>query len=326
MNNILKNQACKVSPGTVITGKWHGNAYKVLKSLGYGANGMVYLASGKNGLAALKISDNNISITSEVNVLKHFSKVQGSPLGPSLLDVDDWIRPGFQNPVPFYVMEYIKGENFLSFIEKRGEEWIGVLCLKLLTDLERLHNAGWVFGDLKPENLIVTGPPPNIRCVDVGGTTQQGRAVKEYTEFFDRGYWGLGSRKAEPSYDLFAIAMIMVNAAYPKRFAKTEKPREQLQSKVVSHSLLKKYASVILKAIDGKYQTASDMRKDLVQTMSKVNIKKPQPVHSGNASRISNRKTRQSLKKKKRSGTFETICIVILVLFAYFLYIYGELM
>ena len=36
------------------------------------------------------MSDNGTSITSEVNVLKSFAKVQGSALGPSLLDVDDW--------------------------------------------------------------------------------------------------------------------------------------------------------------------------------------------------------------------------------------------
>ena len=83
-------------------------------------------------------------------------------------------------------------------------------------DLDKLHENGWVFGDLKPENLIVTGPPPKIRCIDVGGTTIQGRAIKEFTEFYDRGYWGLGSRKAEPTYDLFAVAMIMINTAYPK--------------------------------------------------------------------------------------------------------------
>ena len=37
-----------------------------------------------------------------------------------------------------------------------------------------------------------------------------GSSIKEFTEFYDRGYWGLGSRKAEPSYDLFAVAMIMI--------------------------------------------------------------------------------------------------------------------
>ena len=67
--------------------------------------------------------------------------------------------------------------------------------MQLLNDLDKLHQNGWVFGDLKPENLIVTGPPPKIRCIDVGGTTIKGRAIKEFTEFYDRGYWGLGQEK-----------------------------------------------------------------------------------------------------------------------------------
>lgn len=58
-----------------------------------------------------------------------------------------------------------------------------MLISQLLSSLSAIHREGWVFGDLKPENLIVTGPPPQIRCIDVGGTTKEGRAIKEYTEF-----------------------------------------------------------------------------------------------------------------------------------------------
>ena len=64
--------------------------YTIIKELGYGANGIVYLAKCNHDQVALKMSDNGMSITSEVNVLKSFAKVQGSALGPSLLDVDDW--------------------------------------------------------------------------------------------------------------------------------------------------------------------------------------------------------------------------------------------
>ena len=60
----------------------------------------------------------------------------------------------------------------------------------------------------------------------------KGRAIKEFTEFYDRGYWGLGSRKADPAYDLFAVAMIMINAVYPKRFNKTEGGIVQLRIKL----------------------------------------------------------------------------------------------
>jgi serine/threonine-protein kinase len=213
----MKNQ-CKAAPGTLIEGKWHKHRYTIMKELGYGANGRVYLALRNNQYAALKMSSNVASITSEVNVLKSFAKVQASALGPSLLDVDDWVTKS--GNIPFYVMEYIQGPDLLSFIEQKGHAWLPVLMLQLLTDLEKLHRSGWVFGDLKPENLIVTGPPVQVRCIDVGGTTLKGRAIKEFTEFYDRGYWGLGSRKSDTEYDLFAVAMIMINTAYPTRFTK----------------------------------------------------------------------------------------------------------
>ena len=119
-------------------------------------------------------------------------------------------------------------------MSKKGKTWLPILILQLLSDLENLHNQGWVFGDLKPDNLIISGPPVKIRCIDVGGTTMIGRAIKEYTEFFDRGYWGEGSRKAEVTYDLFAVAMIMINAYYPGRFTKQKGGIEQLKNRSFS--------------------------------------------------------------------------------------------
>ena len=83
-----------------------------------GQMGYVYLAKWRNQDVAIKLSDSGTSITSEVNVLKSFAKVQGSVLGPSLLDVDDWGRKS--GTVFFYVMEYIKGPDFMTFIEQKG--------------------------------------------------------------------------------------------------------------------------------------------------------------------------------------------------------------
>jgi serine/threonine protein kinase len=272
MNHSLKNQ-CKLNPGTVITGKWHSNKYTIMKELGFGANGIVYLAkNNNNSLVALKISDNGMSITSEVNVLKSFAKVQGSTLGPCLLDVDDWSNNGRQ--ISFYTMEYIQGPDLLTFLQQKGKSWTSVLFLQLLNDLDKLHENGWVFGDLKPENLIVTGPAPRIRCIDVGGTTIQGRGIKEFTEFFDRGYWGLGTRRAEPSYDLFAVAMIMINTAYPKRFNKTNGGISQLRGAIRQRQELLTLEKVIIKSLQGNYISAKQMRADLLNIM--VDHKNPQ--------------------------------------------------
>ncbi|MFJ5763373.1 protein kinase family protein [Neobacillus sp. NPDC093182] len=337
MNHSLKSR-CKVAPGTVITGKWHSNKYTVLKELGYGANGIVYLAKFKNSQVALKMSDNGMSITSEVNVLRSFAKVQGSALGPSLLDVDDWNSNTGQ--ISFYTMEYIQGPDLLTFIQNKGKSWTTVLFLQLLNDLNKLHENGWVFGDLKPENLIVTGPTPKIRCIDVGGTTIQGRAIKEFTEFYDRGYWGLGTRKADPAYDLFAVAMIMVNTVYPKRFNKTTGGLPQLREAIRRQKDLHPFEKVIVKALQGHYTNALQMRTEIMSlalgsqnhgTVHKSAATAANPKSTIQTQKIhqtgSQPKTRHNYrKKKKKSSWAETIIIMMSIALLYILYIFQKLL
>lgn len=322
MNPILKNQ-CKVSPGTVIIGKWHSNQYTIVKELGFGANGVVYLAHHNNTQVALKMSDNGMSITSEVNVLKSFAKVQGSALGPSLLDVDDWKTN--QRQISFYVMEYLKGPDLLSYIGQKGKSWTVVLMLQLLSDLDKLHQNGWVFGDLKPENLIITGPPPRIRCIDVGGTTIKGRAIKEFTEFYDRGYWGLGSRVAEPTYDLFALTMIIINTAYPNRFNKTTGGISQLKEAVRQRQELMPLEKVIIKGLQGAYRSAHHMREDLLALLIEKNNSNTQaPVNHSSPIKqsVGSTKTRlQYRKKKKKKRWLETLVIAAVLSLFYAIFI-----
>ncbi|MGY3839440.1 serine/threonine protein kinase [Bacillus atrophaeus] len=332
MNDALTSLACSLSTGTIIQGKWNGKPYRLLKQLGKGANGIVYLAEASDGLVALKVSDDSMSITSEVNVLKSFSKAQSRTMGPSFFDVDDAFVPSAKINISFYVMEYIEGPLLLQYVSQRGLEWVPVLMVQLLSSLSVLHQQGWIFGDLKPDNLIVNGPPARIRCIDVGGTTKEGRAVKEYTEFFDRGYWGYGTRKAEPSYDLFAVAMIMINCVHKKEFKKSHQPKEQLRSIIEGNPFLKKYKKVLVYALNGDYQSADAMKNDLLAAGRQNERRKaPAPTSSQASSGTQQPKPRQGkvtqtrykAKKKavKSSGLFETTLIVISVLALYFAYI-----
>ncbi|MDP4161706.1 MAG: protein kinase family protein [Bacillota bacterium] len=344
MNHSSKNPF-KVEPETLIEGKWHKKQYKIIKELGSGANGIVYLAKLNSSYVALKMSDNGMSIISEVNVLKSFEKVQGSALGPSLLDVDDW--EGLKGRISFYAMEYIQGPDLLTYIQEKGKVWTMVMILQLLNDLDKLHKNGWVFGDLKPDNLIVTGPPAKIRCIDVGGTTIQGRAIKEFTEFFDRGYWGLGTRKAEPSYDLFSVAMILINTAYPKRFNKTSGGLTQLREAIMKSNELQPLEEVLIKALKGDYASATQMREQLLNLInpSERRVERreplspsPKPENSSISQRsqsvqrqnktvqTASRRTYIKNKHKKRGGWKETILIFVALALFYTLYIFGKLL
>src|SRR5699024_12291331 len=100
-------------------------------------------------------------------------------------------------------MEYIHGESLETFLQKYGTKWIGLFLIQLLQQLSALHEAGFIFGDLKLENMLVDKRDMRLRFVDVGGVTKDGRAIKEYTEFCYRSSWLLGSSKCITIYDLF---------------------------------------------------------------------------------------------------------------------------
>lgn len=302
MNKTLRKYCNNLRPGTYIIGKWHNEHYLIKGKLGAGAVGSVYLCDSNGKEVALKISEQSTSMTIEVNVLKSLNKVQGAPLGPCLLDVDDW-EASQGLTYSFYVMEYLQGESMLKFIKNNGTEWMVVFMLQILDKLERLHRSGWIFGDLKLDNLLVLSSPPRVRFVDVGGTTQVGRAVKEYTEFYDRGYWGLGSRKAEPSYDLFALVMVCLHLLNPHQFQKTDRPKQVIFRKIDEARLLVPYKNILKQAVIGKYKTSAQMKQDIISLLYKL--------------RTSGRNNQKN-RKNKSSNAVELSGILLLTAIYYF--------
>lgn len=268
MNKAYMRHGIELRPGVYVQGKWNKNHYLIKRKLGSGTVGTVYLCESHGKQYALKMSEQSTSMTVEVNVLKALKKVQGNRLGPYLVDVDDWEKSaGIIHS--FYVMEYLQGESMPQFIKRNGSEWLGVFMLQLLENLERLHQLGWIFGDLKTDNIIVLSSPPHVRFVDVGGTTRTGRAIKEYTEFFDRGYWGLGTRRAEPSYDLFAFVMIFLDVFYPHHFSKTTHSKQVIFKKIDHIQELILYRNCLKRAILGQYKSSAEMKHDLLLVLQK---------------------------------------------------------
>ncbi|MEE6452986.1 serine/threonine-protein kinase [Gottfriedia acidiceleris] len=311
MNNQLNGQI-NLAPGTHITGKWNKNKYEIKSLLGNGANGTVYLASGKTGEVAIKLSKDSTNITNEVNVLKKITQVQDSILGPSFIDVDDYINPGTNDCCYYYVMEYVNGVSLPKFIERNGMEWSSIFIIQVLSLLDKLHHKGFIFGDLKTDNLLVTKEPNKIQWIDFGGVTQIGRAVKEFTEFFDRGYWGLGSRKAEVSYDLFAVTMIFIHLHCKKQFLKNGLGINQIEQVITQTQTLNPYKEFLMKGLKGEYANASAMKQALLMYEQKINATKKkkskkdqatiaQTMNQTRQSKKQNQSANQSTQSKKHS-------------------------
>lgn len=266
---MILSSKLSLSPGTLITGRFKGSTYVIQRLLGQGANGVVYLVNKVNSgkQYALKMGFDNIDIQSEINNLKALHKQGKATVSysteslPYLLEVDDYITQ--DGTIPFYVMRYIKGDALRAFLTHRGPKWMRVAGYSLLRKLQQLHSAGWVFGDLKPENIIIS-PYGEVELIDYGGVSAIGRSVKQYTEWYDRGFWNSGSRVAEPSYDWFSFAVITLHMlAEPSLKGLAEqlpqmRSTSDLMSIIDSEPELHPYKAWLVKAIQGDFKSTNE--------------------------------------------------------------------
>lgn len=263
--------------GTRISGRWKGGRYVVQRLLGKGANGVVYLVKQEKNakLYALKLGFDTLDIQSEINVLKALQR-QRRRRGAAerdlayLVEVDDFTYRGRE--IPFYVMRYVQGEPLSAFLARRGGRWLDVAGYNLLQQLRRLHGSSWVFGDLKPENVLVAAYG-EVELIDYGGVTAIGHSVKQFTEWYDRGFWDAGSRSADPGYDLFSFAVVCIHllAERPLKKAAIQLPqtrsRQDLLAIINSTPQLVPYRGWLQKAINGEFadtQEACRQWKELV--------------------------------------------------------------
>ncbi|WNC14973.1 protein kinase domain-containing protein [Brevibacillus brevis] len=258
-------------------GKWNKKSYHVLRELGRGANGAVYLVSQGGVRQAVKVGVEGIDILMEVNVLKSVQQGRDSRVGPLLCDVDDLVIDG--KSCTFYAMEYLEGEQLDRYIRQAGTEWVGVMIVQLLSRLDILHRHGWVFGDLKPENVIVTQPDKQVRLIDFGGVTKQGNAVRQFTEEYDRAFWHAGDRRAEITYDLFSAAVMMVRLAVDRQTWQSSltEPRHtvSLCDIIRKSDGLYPYRVPLLKAFHGKYASAGEMRAEMLPILRELTLSAP---------------------------------------------------
>ncbi|WP_028609594.1 protein kinase domain-containing protein [Paenibacillus harenae] len=249
--------------GMVVTGKWKQGSYKVERLLGEGANGKVYLVQRDRNWFALKLGSDAVDLQSEINVLQSLAKQRQQGHESFLYDVDDLYGPDGRE-YPFYIMRYVLGSTLAEYLKNQGPEWFPLVGLNLLVKLSRLHLAGWVFGDLKVENVLVADYA-HVELVDYGGVTACGKSIRQFTEIYDRGYWNEGSRQADAKYDLFSFGVLCIQLHEPKRLHQLTKemlPQNRCADDLVqiaeASAALKPVAGWLRKAFAGQFTDADE--------------------------------------------------------------------
>ena len=192
--------------------------YRIEQELARGGFGATYEAvnTATNTTVALKFLDAGAfqeakNEGSKVTEHNHEAVVR-------VLDVVEW-------DWPFIVMEFVEGQVLSCFLEQNAplspRQWWETLR-PLLKGLHHLHAIGTVHRDIKPANIILRHRQPHLPViVDFGAA----RATSQYLTYIVRSghytdpmVYGLGLRRAEPSWDIYSLAVVSFEALFKVEF------------------------------------------------------------------------------------------------------------
>lgn len=276
----IREQPLPLRPGLLVTGVWNKQQYRIVRKLGSGANGVVYYVTrlwdtdtahkGREQGFAMKVGMDTVELQSEINALtsleqdrrKHAARAGRQHVRPFLIEADDIEIQG--KKYPFYIMRYVTGVRLSEYLKQHGLDWFGILGGKLLQRLSDLHACGWVFSDLKAENVLVSAEG-EVDLVDYGGVTPIGGSIRQFTEWYDRGYWNGGTRSADIGYDLFSFAVLTVHLFQKDQLQHCVggslpqmRHRENLIAIIQQCPKLKPYEIWLERAINGKFKSTEE--------------------------------------------------------------------
>ena len=248
--------------------------YSILKCIGQGGEGSVYLARDEDLHRAVAIKQVGIreeGAKEENRILREADMLRqlGHPMLPVIYELlweEAW----------YLVMEYIQGVTLQEYIGKNGyagEKQARAWALQLLDILCYLHTRKppVIYCDLKPHNIIVC-PDGNLRLIDFGAAYRQKFGEKTERMAVTPGYGapeqfgraGKGVRADERS-DIYAFGRVlyyMGTGADPARPPYTLLPVRNYQP-LLGDGLERVIRRCIREEPSERYQIAEEVRKDL---------------------------------------------------------------
>ena len=222
-NDTDGRKSSKLKPlteGTILNGR-----YEIIRKIGGGGMGAVYLASDNNLGGVLRAVKEMVQAHIEdeqqdkaVNDFKRESMILSSLDHPSIPTIFDYFYD--EEESRFYlVMKYISGGDLASRLraategkidEKTVTEW----GLQITEVLEYLHNQPTtiVYRDLKPSNIMIDGNTSRVMLVDFGiARSISQKEEKGVTAVGTMGYAPpeLFSGNVEPRSDIYSLGSTM---------------------------------------------------------------------------------------------------------------------
>lgn len=288
--HLTPYQARKLLSG--VTRGFFLGGYRILKPLGEGGMGKVYLAEreGSTERVAIKVLPPK-KAQEEEQALKRFLREMDLSRRVSHPNLARVIDAGNEGNVHFMVMEYIPGESLYDAVKgKRGGPLrvndAARLFVRVLDGLAAAHAAGLVHRDIKPSNIMIT-PEGEARLLDLGlaratGSDEEKPLTRDNFVVGTLDYVSpeqlTDASRADGRSDLYSIGCAiyftiagrppfeggdMINKIFKQRMEDPE-PLERVARGVPAafSAIVKK---LMAKNPNDRYQTCEELRADLVR-------------------------------------------------------------
>lgn len=145
--------------------------YKIVKTIGRGAAGTVYLAKNKknNQLVAMKVMEESLrSNEKAINRFLQEAKVHSSLNHPNIIKM---YEAGYDDKKGlFVILEYVDGDTIENLINRRGrlkEKHAMQIAIAIAKALKYAHSNTIIHRDLKPQNIMLS-KNLQVKIADMG--------------------------------------------------------------------------------------------------------------------------------------------------------------
>src|SRR2546423_473236 len=283
----------KTKPKALSAGKTLNNRYEIVRRIGGGGMGAVYLAKDRNlgdaPRAVKEMIESHIDETQHEKAIADFKReslLLTELEHPSIPTVYDYFYD--DNSERFYlVMKFIPGSDLSSRLRatpagKLDEPAVTEWGIQIADVLQYLHSRPEpiIYRDLKPANVMIDSNNSRVMLIDFGIARWVNKKEKGVTAVGTMGYAPpeLFSGKADPRVDIYSLGATLfhlLTGADPQDnpllifdFTKNPRPRQ------INPALSSEIERILIRAVEYKpehrFQSGAEMRDALSHHLEKL--------------------------------------------------------
>jgi len=278
----------QLEAGTVLNGR-----YEVVRRIGGGGMGAVYLAKDRNlgdaPRAVKEMIESHLDPAQHEKAIGDFKReslLLTALEHPSIPTIYDYFYDEASGRF-YLVMKYISGGDLASRMRaaiggRIDEKTVAQWGMEVADVLEYLHSRPKpiIYRDLKPANLMIDGNTGRIMLIDFGIARWVSQQEKGVTAVGTMGYAPpeLFSGRVQPASDVYSLGATMfhlLTGSDPQDnpllifdFSKNPRPRQ------IAPSLSSEIEAILMRSVEYKpedrFRTAGDMRNELATHLEKL--------------------------------------------------------